>query len=72
MKPFLVTASESYYPCAGAKDWIRCFKTFDEAIEYIENARIENYDHYKYKFEDVDRTADLVEIIDLRDWIFED
>ena len=72
MKPFLVTASESYYPCAGYEDWIRCFETLKEAREYVESARIENYDFYRYKFEDVDRTADFVEIIDLRDWIFED
>ena len=50
MKLFLVTASEGYYPCAGVEDWIRCFKTLEEAREYVESARIENYDFYKYKF----------------------
>ena len=72
MKPFLVTASESYYPLAGCGDWIRCFASLKEAREYVENARIENYDFYRYEFEDVDKREDFVEIIDLRDWIFED
>lgn len=78
-KPFLLTASDAYYPRSGTDDWIACFSTHDEAMEQIEEIYHHEYfckgkrkgeiksTHKSYNIKNVGM-RDWYEIIDLREW----
>ena len=57
MKTFLLTAGEKYYPSRADGDWQACFATKEEAEEFV--------NQFPHK-------AEWYEIIDLKDWIYED
>ena len=55
-KPFLLTASEPYYPESGTGDWVGCFETREEAEKQIPDGHDQ-------------RLGPIYHIIDLRDWV---
>lgn len=69
-KPFLLTASEGYYPGSGTSDWIGCFETREEAESQI---TIINGDNGRYDLQFEIKGGQSIhggtyDIVDLRDW----
>ena len=60
MKTYLLIAGYNYYPDRATGDWVACYNTKEEATDKV-NA-LEN-DDYSY---------DWYEIVDLKDWMFDD
>jgi hypothetical protein len=53
-KPYLLIAGWNYYPASGTGDWIGCFETEEDALNY----NISEYrDSHNWK-----------KVIDLREW----
>lgn len=63
MKLFLVLADGQM---------VKCFSTRKQACEYVAAAEVQGHLPYKYEFGDADMTASWAQIVNLRDWIFED
>lgn len=69
-KPFLLTASEGYYPGDGTSDWIGCFETREEAEAQVTIIKGDN-ESYDCQFE-IKGGKSIYDgryhIVDLRDW----
>jgi hypothetical protein len=59
-KPFLLIAGYDYYPGSGTSNWIATYDTKEEAEKEWEYLKKEEYPFEWY------------EIVDLREWIYDD
>lgn len=58
MKPYLLIAGTTYYPETGTGNWKDCYDSYEEASEaWIKLSAEKLYDWY--------------EIVDLREWMFD-
>lgn len=83
MKPYLLIASSAYYPDFGTGDWVKCFKTKEEAEAFISykqeeptlfsqgprKGQVKKEGRFFYFTEDGGK-FDTYEIVDLKDWIY--